>query len=113
MSTAARLETDPRAVAVEVTDDVISARLADGRTIEADRGFTAFGGNEVRSSLGAQLGAKLSHNRHIETDSRTKLTSVRHLWAAGDVAVHSEQSAIAMGDGSQAAIWMHKSLADK
>lgn len=33
MSTAARLESDPRAVAVEVTDDVISARLADGRTI--------------------------------------------------------------------------------
>ena len=33
MSTAARLGTDPRAVAVEVTDDVISARLADGRTI--------------------------------------------------------------------------------
>lgn len=33
MSTAARLESDPRAVAIEVTDDVISARLADGRTI--------------------------------------------------------------------------------
>ncbi len=87
--------------------------LADGRTVEADRGFIAFGGNEVRSSLGAQLGVKLSNNRHIETDSRTKQTSVRHVWAAGDVAVHSEQSAIAMGDGSQAAIWMHKSLADK
>lgn len=33
MSTAVRLESDPRALAVEVTDDVISARLADGRTI--------------------------------------------------------------------------------
>jgi len=33
VSTAARLESDPRAVAVEVTDDVISARPADGRTI--------------------------------------------------------------------------------
>lgn len=36
MSTAARLdrpESDPRAVAVEITDDVITARLADGRTI--------------------------------------------------------------------------------
>ncbi len=87
--------------------------LADGRTIAADRGFTAFGGNEVRSSLGAQLGAKLSNNRHIETDGRSKQTSVRHLWAAGDVAVHSEQAAIAMGDGSQAAIWMHKSLLEK
>lgn len=33
MSTAARLESDPRALAIEVTEDVISARLADGRTI--------------------------------------------------------------------------------
>lgn len=33
MSTAARLESDPRAVAVEVTDESIAARLADGRTI--------------------------------------------------------------------------------
>ncbi len=33
MSTALRLESDPRAIAVEVTDDIISARLVDGRTI--------------------------------------------------------------------------------
>lgn len=33
MSTAVRLESDARALAVEVTEDVISARLADGRTI--------------------------------------------------------------------------------
>jgi len=87
--------------------------LADGRTIEADRGFAAFGGNEVRSSLASQLGVKLASNRHIEVDGRTRMTSVRHIWAAGDVAVHSEQVAIAMGDGIQAAIWMHKSLIDK
>jgi thioredoxin reductase (NADPH) len=94
-------------------DQLRGVLLADGRTVEADRGFTAFGGNEVRSSLGAQLGVKLAGNRHIETDSRTKQTSVPYVWAAGDVAVHSEQAAIAMGDGSQAAIWMHKSLLDK
>lgn len=33
MSTAARPGNDPRAVSVEVTDDEIIARLADGRTI--------------------------------------------------------------------------------
>jgi thioredoxin reductase len=32
------------------------------------------------------------------------------VWAAGDVVAHSEQVTIAMGDGSQAAIWIHKSL---
>lgn len=85
-------------------------RLADGATLEAERAFLGFGGNEVRSSLAAMLGARLSSSRHIETDPRTKLTSVPHVWAAGDVTVHSEQTAIAMGDGLQAAIWMHKSL---
>ena len=85
-------------------------RLADGAELEAERAFLGFGGNEVRSSLAAMLGARLSSSRHIEVDPRTKLTSVPHMWAAGDVTVHSEQTAIAMGDGLQAAIWMHKSL---
>jgi thioredoxin reductase len=85
-------------------------RLADGACLKAERAFLGFGGNEVRSSLAAMLGARLSPHRHIEVDPRTKLTSVPHVWAAGDVTVHSEQTAIAMGDGLQAAIWMHKSL---
>ena len=84
--------------------------LADGAVLEAERAFLGFGGNEVRSQLAAMLGARLSPNRHVEVDPRTKLTSVPHVWAAGDVTVHSEQAAIAMGDGLQAAIWMHKSL---
>lgn len=85
-------------------------RLADGSRIDGERAFLAFGGNEVRSSLAKMLGAKLTSGGHIENDPRTKLTSVPHVWAAGDVTVHSEQAAIAMGDGLQAAIWMHKSL---
>ncbi|MDB5084244.1 MAG: NAD(P)/FAD-dependent oxidoreductase, partial [Bacilli bacterium] len=32
---------------------------------------------------------------------------------AGDVVAHSEQVSIAMGDGAQAAIWIHKSLVGK
>jgi len=84
--------------------------LEGGASLKAERAFLGFGGNEVRSSLAAMLGARLSSNRHIEVDPRTKLTSVPHVWAAGDVTVHSEQTAIAMGDGLQAAIWMHKSL---
>ncbi|HUC93657.1 MAG TPA: NAD(P)/FAD-dependent oxidoreductase [Paenibacillus sp.] len=84
--------------------------LADGSVMAGDRAFVAFGGNDVRSSLAGQLGAKLAGNRHIVVDPRTKMTSVRHVWAAGDVTLHSEQAAVAMGDGNQAAIWMHKSL---
>jgi thioredoxin reductase (NADPH) len=84
--------------------------LADGTEIYSDRAFVAFGGNEVRSLLAAQLGAELMDNRHLIVDPRTKLTTAEHVWAAGDVVGHSEMVTIAMGDGSQAAIWIHKSL---
>ncbi|MEV5028095.1 NAD(P)/FAD-dependent oxidoreductase [Paenibacillus sp. LPE1-1-1.1] len=84
--------------------------LDDGTVINRSRCFIAFGGNEVRSDLARQLGVELMENKHIRIDPRTKLTSVKHVWAAGDVAGHSEMVTIAMGDGSQAAIWIHKSL---
>lgn len=85
-------------------------RLESGQEIMGERGFIAFGGNEVKSRLAKQLGVELLDNQHIVVDPRTKMTNVPHLWAAGDVVAHSEQVAIAMGDGSQAAIWIHKSL---
>ncbi|WP_219834562.1 NAD(P)/FAD-dependent oxidoreductase [Paenibacillus sp. R14(2021)] len=86
--------------------------LRDGSEITAERAFVAFGGNEVRSQLAAQLGARLHENRHVWTDPRTKMTSIPQVWAAGDIAFHSEQAVIAMGEGAQAAIWMHKALTD-
>src|SRR5690606_19400176 len=78
-----------------------------GRIISGERGFIAFGGNKVHSQLAAQLGIERLENRHIVTDSRTKMTNVKHVWAAGDVAVHSEQVTIDMGEGCQAAMWMY------
>lgn len=84
--------------------------LENGKTIRGERGFLAFGGNEVRSDLAGQLGIERMENRHIITDPRSKMTSLPGVWAAGDVAVHSEQMTIAMGEGLQAAIWMHKWL---
>lgn len=83
---------------------------AGGKKIEAERGFIAFGGNEVKSDLARQLGAERMENRHIVTDPRSKMTSVPFVWAAGDVGVHAEQVTIAMGEGAQAAIWMNKVL---
>ncbi|MEH6988198.1 NAD(P)/FAD-dependent oxidoreductase [Cytobacillus firmus] len=84
--------------------------LESGREIVGDRGFIAFGGNEIKSGLAKQLGAERLENKHILTDPRSKMTSVQNVWAAGDVAAHSEQVTIAMGEGAQAAIWIHKSL---
>lgn len=94
----------------EQAGEIAGVRLKDGTTIEADRAFIAFGGNEVRSDLAAQLGVERMENKHILTDPRSKMTNVPGVWAAGDVAVHSEQLTIAMGEGQQAAIWMHKWL---
>ncbi|GGO06296.1 NAD(P)/FAD-dependent oxidoreductase [Saccharibacillus kuerlensis] len=90
--------------------DIQSVVLEDGRVLEAECGFIAFGGNHVRVELAEQLGVTLEDNRHIKTDSRTKMTDVDGVWAAGDIGLHSELSTIAMGEGTQAAIWIHKKL---
>ncbi len=93
--------------------DFRGVELDNGDQVEAERGFVAFGGNEVRSQLARQLGVELHENKHILVDPRTKMTNVEHVWAAGDIVAHSEQVTIAMGDGSQAAIWIHKTLLEE
>ncbi|MFD2616050.1 NAD(P)/FAD-dependent oxidoreductase [Terrilactibacillus laevilacticus] len=84
--------------------------LTNGQKIVREHAFVAFGGNEVRSDLAKQLGVEMLENKHIVVNPRTKMTNVTGVWAAGDVVAHSEQVTIAMGDGSQSAIWIHKSL---
>ncbi|WP_404330538.1 NAD(P)/FAD-dependent oxidoreductase [Mesobacillus maritimus] len=93
--------------------DFKGLKLENGEQLKAERGFVAFGGNEVKSQLARQLGVELHENKHILVDPRTKMTNVEHVWAAGDVVAHSEQVTIAMGDGSQAAIWIHKTLLEE
>ncbi|ALS20754.1 NAD(P)/FAD-dependent oxidoreductase [Paenibacillus naphthalenovorans] len=85
-------------------------RLTDGRILEGERGFIAFGGNKVHTDWAVSLGVERLENKHIVTNPRTKMTSVPGVWAAGDVGIHSEQLTIAMGEGAQAAIWIHKEL---
>jgi thioredoxin reductase (NADPH) len=84
--------------------------LENGQTIRGNYAFVAFGGNEVRSQLAKQLGVELLENKHMLVDPRTKMTNIPGVWAAGDVVVHSEQVTIAMGEGLQAAIWIHKDI---
>ncbi|GMA62559.1 thioredoxin reductase [Alicyclobacillus fastidiosus] len=89
---------------------VSGVELANGRRMQFERGFVAFGGNVVRSQLAVDLGVTVLKNKHIPVDARTKETNVQGVWAAGDVVAHSEQVTISMGDGAQAAIWIHKRL---
>ncbi len=84
--------------------------LANSEEWTSERGFIAFGGNEVKSQLAQQLGVDLHKNKHVLVDPRTKRTNVENVWAAGDLVAHSEQTTIAMGDGMQASIWIHKTL---
>lgn len=84
--------------------------LKNHEQIRAERGFIAFGGNKINNELANQLGVTLSENRHVLVDPRTKETNIPGVWAGGDLVAHSEQVTIAMGDGSQAAIWIHKKL---
>ncbi|MFD1019797.1 NAD(P)/FAD-dependent oxidoreductase [Thalassobacillus hwangdonensis] len=105
-----RIHEGPITEIIRTGDKLKGVVLENEQRIPGRHAFVAFGGNEVKSDLAAQLGIELHHNRHILADARTKETSVKNVWAAGDVVAHSEQVAIAMGDGLQAAIWIHKSL---
>ncbi|UOQ42820.1 NAD(P)/FAD-dependent oxidoreductase [Halobacillus salinarum] len=82
----------------------------EGTVITGERAFVAMGGNEVRSDLAKQIGAEVKENQHIFADSRTKMTTVENVWAIGDIGEHSELVTAAMGEGSIAAIWVHKKL---
>lgn len=90
--------------------ELIKLRLETEEVIHTEGTFIAFGGNEVKTDLAAQLGVERLENKHILVDPRTKMTNIQHIWAAGDIVAHSEQVSIAMGEGAQAAIWIHKSL---
>lgn len=84
--------------------------LKNNEMIKAERGFTAFSGNKINSELAEQIGVTLTENKHVLVNHRTKETNVPGVWAGGDLVAHSEQVTISMGDGSQAAIWIHKNL---
>ncbi|MGD6874974.1 NAD(P)/FAD-dependent oxidoreductase [Bacillus infantis] len=101
---------EPIAEAIADGPNIQGFLLENGQKVMGERGFTAFGGNAVKSDLAKQLGVERLENKHINVDPRSKMTNVKNVWAAGDVVAHSEQVTIAMGDGSQAAIWIHKSI---
>ncbi|MDQ0271827.1 NAD(P)/FAD-dependent oxidoreductase [Cytobacillus purgationiresistens] len=101
---------EPIAQVLATGTNFYGVRLKNGAEMKAERGFIAYGGNKVKSELAKQLGVERLENQHINVDARTKMTNVPHVWAAGDVSAHSEQVTIAMGEGSQAAIWIHKSI---
>ncbi|MGP4074291.1 NAD(P)/FAD-dependent oxidoreductase [Halobacillus sp. K22] len=94
----------------EKEGNLYNIEMKDRKSLQIEKAFLAFGGNHVRTELAVKLGAKTNENHHLVIDSRTKMTSVPNLWASGDAAAHSELVTAAMGEGSLAAIWIHKEL---
>lgn len=97
----------------QIEDGHITGVLTeDGQIFESERGFIAFGGNRVHYELAEQLGAVIADNKHVEANPRS-LQAATNVWIAGDLGVHAEQATVAMGEGSIAAIWIHKALQQK
>ncbi|MFZ3588740.1 NAD(P)/FAD-dependent oxidoreductase [Bacillus sp. DJP31] len=97
-------------VLIDSLSNFTGVTLTTGQEISGDRGFLAFGGTKINTDLLRQLGVERLENHHIMADPRSKETNVPNVWVAGDIVAHSEQLTIAMGEGSQAAIWMHKRI---
>ncbi|MED3497968.1 NAD(P)/FAD-dependent oxidoreductase [Brevibacillus agri] len=84
--------------------------LSSGEKLTVTRAFLAFPGAQAQTGLLQAFSVHINEKGHVRTDPRTKETDHRNLWAVGDIAVHSQQVAIAKGDGAQAAIWIQKRL---
>lgn len=97
-------------IILDSDEKVTGFELENGEIIPAERGFTGFSGNKLNNRLAIELGIQHTETHHVITDPRTKETNIEGVWAGGDLIAHSEQVTISMGDGSQAAIWIHKRL---
>lgn len=87
--------------------------LASGDRLDVTRAFLSFPGAKVQTGLLEPFSVRLNEKGHVVTNPRTKETDHPNLWAVGDIAMHSQQVAIAMGDGAQAAIWIQKRLREQ
>jgi thioredoxin reductase (NADPH) len=90
--------------------DLHALLLSTGERLEVSRAFLAFPGARANTQLLQPFSVACNESGHVLVDPRTKETSHRNMWAVGDMVAHSQQVTIAMGDGTQAAIWIHKRL---
>lgn len=84
-------------------------RFSDDSTMEADALFFNLG-TEPASDLHAQLGCKLDEECGLVWVDDEQQTSVRGVYAAGDLTPNSQLAVVAAAEGAMAAIHIHKSL---
>lgn len=90
-----------------------TVQLASGEKLAVSRAFLAFPCATAKTGLLQAFSVHIDEKGHVRTNPRTKETDHPNVWAVGDIACHSQQVAIAMGDGAQAAIWIHKRLREQ
>jgi thioredoxin reductase len=83
-------------------------RFDGGMELDADKVFFAIG-QYPADDLGVQLGCERDDEGHIAVDAHGH-TSVRNVFAAGDVTPGPQLAIVAAADGATAALAMHKSL---
>jgi thioredoxin reductase len=82
--------------------------LENGMQLDTDKVFFALG-QYPADDLGAQLGCEQDEGGHLVVDDRG-LTTVRNVYAAGDVTPGPQLAITAAAQGATAALAMHKSL---
>jgi thioredoxin reductase (NADPH) len=87
---------------------IVCLDLEDGMHLDADKIFFTLA-QYPSDDLGAQLGCERDSGGHIVVDDGMH-TSVRHVYAAGDLVPGPQLAIAAASDGAIAALHIHKSL---
>jgi thioredoxin reductase (NADPH) len=88
--------------------EIYSLELDNGMCLDADKLFFAFG-QHAADDLGAQLGCERDEDGQIIVDGQYH-TSVRNVFAAGDIVPGPQLAIAAASDGAMVALAIHKSL---
>jgi thioredoxin reductase (NADPH) len=99
---------EERVLDVERSGEKISAVFAEGRRLPIDVLYPALG-CAVRSELATNLGARCNDIGNLHVDDKQR-TSVKGLYAAGDVVTDLHQISVATGHAAVAATAIHNSL---
>jgi thioredoxin reductase len=84
-------------------------RFEDGGALDCDALFFNLG-TEMSGELHAMLGCRLDEECGLIAVDEEQQTSVRGVYAAGDITPHSQLAVVAAAEGAMAAIHIHKSL---
>lgn len=99
----------PRVLRVDATRGRVHClELEGGMALDAERIFFAIG-QYPADDLGAQLGCRRDEEGHIVVDDHYH-TSVKNVFAAGDIVPGAQLAIAAASDGAIAALAIHKSL---